>query len=205
MAGIPYRWRQLTAQQRERLLAWRKKNSRPWHGPPHVEVFQTWFHLSAACYEHQCFIGLSPERMEDFTQALVALLSEGGTRVLAWCVLSNHYHALVETTDNLALIAAIGRFHGRTSYAWNGEESKRGRKVFFRAIEKPIHSGRHSWATMNYIHHNPVHHGYVSRWQDWPWSSASAYLSAVGQKEAGRVWREYPVLGMGKNWDEAGI
>jgi len=49
--------------------------------------------------------------------------------------------------------------------------------------------------------HNPVHHGYVQRWQDWVWSSASEYLERVGTETAAKIWRKYPVLGFGKNWD----
>jgi putative transposase len=197
-----YLWRELSAGQRVDLLAWRKKQDRPWHSPPHVRVFQTCFHLSAACYEHRPWIGVTPERMDGFSVALLGLLDQCGNRVHGWCVLPNHYHALIETADNLSLIAAIGQFHGRTSHAWNGEEDSRGRKVFFRAMDKPIQSEGHLWATLNYIHHNPVHHGYVTRWQDWPWSSAADYLQAKGEAEARRVWREYPVLEMGRNWDE---
>jgi putative transposase len=52
-----------------------------------------------------------------------------------------------------------------------------------------------------YVHHNPVHHGYVRRWQDWPWSSARQYLETVGPEEAKRIWLTYPILDYGKKWD----
>ena len=38
-----------------------------------------------------------------------------------------------------------------------------------RIVERAMRSDRHFWATLNYAHHNPVHHGYVARWTDWPW------------------------------------
>ena len=205
MPGTPYLWRQLTVEQREDLLGWRKRQDRPWHSPPHERILQTYFHLSAACYEHQAWIGASPERMASFASDLLAFLGQAATRLFAWCVLPNHYHALVETPDNLKLIAATGQFHGRTSHAWNDQDETRGRKVFFRAIDKPVNSDRHFWATINYIHHNPVHHRYVARWHDWPWSSAASYLQRIGEAEARRIWKEYPVLDMGRNWDEPDV
>ena len=61
---------------------------------------------------------------------------------------------------------------------------------------------RHKWAVVNYIHNNPVHHGYVARWQDWPFSSAVAFLDEVGYPRAQRIWVDYPVLDMGKDWDD---
>ena len=100
------------------------------------------------------------------------------------------------------LLYQLGLFHGRTSHAWNGEENTRGRKVFFRAVERAMRSDRHYFATLNYVHHNPVRHGYVQRWTDWPWSSAKEYLELTGLEEAKRIWQDYPIRDYGKDWDE---
>jgi len=126
-------------------------------------------------------------------------------QVYAWCVLPNHYHLLVRTKDIQRLAKYLGQLHGRASYDWNGMESARGRKVFHRASGRAIRSSAHFWATVNYIHHNPVHHGYVEKWLEWPWSSAIDYMKQVGRAEAERVWREFPVLDYGKGWDEASL
>jgi putative transposase len=86
---------------------------------------------------------------------------------------------------------------------WNLEEKSAGRTVFHRAADRQIRSDAHFWATLNYVHHNPVRHGYVKRWTDWPWSSASDYLRAVGRDEAARIWLSYPVLDYGDGWDDS--
>jgi putative transposase len=72
-------------------------------------------------------------------------------------------------------------------------------------LVKPVTSEAHRWATVNYIHHNPVHHGYVKQWQEWPSSSAAQYVTAVGREFATRMWKQYPVLEMGRGWDETGM
>jgi putative transposase len=108
---------------------------------------------------------------------------------------------LVTTPDVLALLSELGRLHGRTSYEWNGEDGRRGRQVWCKAAETGMKSERHFWATMNYVHNNPVRHRVVRRWQDWPFGSAIGYLNAVGTDEAKRVWQEYPVADYGKEWD----
>jgi putative transposase len=196
-----YIWRRLTDKQRHELLKWRLDRKRPWHSPPHVRVPQTAIHLTAACYEHKPYIGTSLDRMCDFTECLLAHLKSIVREILAWCVLPNHYHVLVLTENNLELVRSVGRFHGLTSYKWNAEEGLRGRRVFFRCLDKPIRSERHLHATVNYIHHNPVRHQYVRRWLDWPWSSAHDYFESLGREELMRRWREYPVLNMGRTWD----
>jgi len=65
-----------------------------------------------------------------------------------------------------------------------------------------MRSDRHYFATLNYVHHNPVRHGYVERWTDWPWSSAAGYLAQMGEIEVKRVWRAYPPYDYGENWDD---
>lgn len=68
-----------------------------------------------------------------------------------------------------------------------------------------MRSERHYLATLNYVHHNPVRHGYVARWTDWPWSSAAEYLARTGVEEAKHIWQQYPIRDYGKDWDEPAI
>ena len=63
-------------------------------------------------------------------------------------------------------------------------------------------SERHWHATINYIHHNPVNHGYVHLWQDWPLFSAAAFLQQIGRDEAEALWKEYPIGEYGRGWDD---
>lgn len=55
----------------------------------------------------------------------------------------------------------------------------------------------HYYATLNYILHNPIHHGYGSRWTDWPYSSATEYLDLVGREVAIDRWTRYPLFNYG--------
>jgi putative transposase len=143
--------------------------------------------------------------MDSFSAALLALFEQHATRTVAWCVLPNHYHALVEAPEILKLLHELGRFHGRTSHGWNGEEGCRGRQVFDRCTERFMRSESHFFATVNYVHNNPVHHGYARLWTEWRWSSAAEYLEQTGRKEAERVWKEYPIRDYGKKWDAAAL
>jgi putative transposase len=203
MSQPQYRWRQLTAEQQAELLARRKAHKHPWHSPPHrSNLGHLQFHITAACFRHEHHIGYSPERMDAFARDLLSVFDAHAGQVFAWCVLPNHYHALIGTSDILRVLGELGRLHGRMSHAWNGEESSQGRKVFFRAVERAMRSERHYWATLNYVHHNAVHHGYVERWTDWPWSSASDYLAHTGRDEAMRIWHEYPLGNYGMGWDD---
>lgn len=196
-----YAWRRMTPEQRENVIQWRKLRNRPWHTPPHPLGGAGEFHLTAACYEHQSIIGMTPERMDVFANDLLTTLE--GCLVHAWCLLPNHYHVYVETPDLKAALTVLGQLHGRSSFLWNGEDDQRGRHVWHSVADRQIRNESHGWATLNYIHHNPVRHGYVSKWQDWPWSSAREYLERIGAEEAARIWKTYPVLEYGVGWDDA--
>jgi len=111
MSQPEYRWRQLTPRQREELLAWRKSREHPWHSPPHRPNFgHLRFHVTAACFEHQPHIGHSPERMDACARDLLAVFTAHASQTFAWCVMPNHYHALVKLAGalpcfDLALLA----------------------------------------------------------------------------------------------------
>jgi len=197
-----YYYRQTTPEQRELILEDRKRKRHPWHSPPHREVEGNCSYLvTAACYEHHHIIGQTDERMTECEQELVKTCADFGADISAWCLLPNHYHILLRTEKIKALLKQLGQFHGRSSFRWNGEDGRRGRKCWFNAFERYIRSERHFWASLNYVHNNAVHHGYVDKWKDWPWSSAEDFLAQHGREETLRIWLEYPLLNYGKKWD----
>ena len=201
-----YRWRCMSPEERARVLAARKQENRPWHSPPHFALdHPAYFLISAACFEHCPIIGFSVDRMEKFSQDLLNTVMDVAEQIAAWCLLPNHYHLLVKTSKLKSLTYQLGRLHGRNSHEWNGEENTRGRHVFFRATDRVMRSEAHFWATINYVHHNPVHHGYVGQWTDWLWSSATGYLENIGREKAIDLWHQYPIMDYGKGWDDADL
>jgi putative transposase len=200
-----YLWRKLNEKQRGELLAFRCFNDRPWHSPRHQANQNGRYLLTAACYEHRPIIGLKPKRLGDFSGRLLETLGIHCEEIYAWCVLPNHYHVVVLTRKLPEALQDIGRLHGRTAFDWNGEDNRRGRKAWFNCAETGMKSDRHFWATLNYVHHNPVHHGYVQQWQNWPFSSGGSFIEQCGRDQAEKIWREYPIGEYGKNWDPPGL
>ena len=197
-----YDYRKLTKQQQEEIVEYRQQQRRPLHSPPHWNYEgQRQFLVTAACYEHAPIIGASFARMTECETELLSICAEWASTIYGWCVLPNHYHVLLRTDQMDALRTALGQFHGRSSFQWNGAEQTRGRKVWFNCVERVIESHGHFWASVNYVHHNPVKHRYVTRWQDWAWSSATEYLEKLGAERAAQLWREFPILNYGDGWD----
>jgi len=197
-----YYWRNLTERQKERILKNRKSRKLPWHRPPHVDFDGSYtFIITAACFNHEPIIGTTEDRLTKFEESLVAECRRICELVFAWVVLPNHCHLLARTGRIKELRKALGQLHGRTSRQWNLEDGFVGRKVWYNYFDREMKSTRHYWASLNYVHNNAVHHGYVEKWQDWPHSSVHEYLNNVGYDEALRIWLEYPVLDYGREWD----
>jgi len=196
-----YSWRRMTDDERIEAMRLRVNRGGSWRRPPVWNDQKARFLITAACFDHQPHIGWSFARMGAFEVALLNTLEKTCSRVFAHVLLPNHYHALVQCEECAKLRSALGKLHGRWSRTWNLEESTTGRKVFHGSAETRQKSDRHFHASMNYVHHNPVRHGYVRRWLDWPWSSASAYLEMVGEEEAKCRWKAYPIDEYGEGWD----
>ncbi|MEO5917910.1 MAG: hypothetical protein ABIS50_26995 [Luteolibacter sp.] len=201
---MAYLWRNLSESGRKEILAYPQHHHRPWRRPPHFDQGNVFYHLTGACYEHRDWIGRSPARMEDFCGRLLDVpdAHPESESPAAWCVLPNHYHLLVRTSDLKSLVSSLARLHGSTSFQWNTEENSRGRKVWHGVSDRAMRGDGHFWSTLNYIHQNPVKHGFVSKWEDWPYSSASDYLREVGRDQAVTIWKNFPVLDYGKGWDD---
>ena len=196
----------MTDEERERILALRQQLKRPWHGPPHRKGWQTTqYHISAACYEHVPIVGAATERMDDFAGKLLETLAEAAVTLHAWCVLPNHYHVLVTASDLRELTRRLGKLHGGTSFDWNKQDEMPGRCCWHRASDRAMRGEGHFWATVNYVHNNPVRHGYVKKWQDWPWSSAHAYIAEMERTKVEEIWKGFPVDKYGDGWDDPGL
>lgn len=198
-----YDWRKMSDEERKKVLIERKSRKIDWHSPPRFEYEGNLnFIVTAACFEHKSMIGKSSNRLAEFETELIEVCREFEVELFAWCVLPNHYHLLLKTNKIKDFQKdGLGKLHGRASFNWNKEENQTGRKVWYRSFEHQMKSARHFWASLNYIHHNPIKHGYSEKWQDWAFSSANNYLEKFGKEKASFIWREYPILDFGKDWD----
>ncbi len=93
--------------------------------------------------------------------------------LLAWVIMPNHIHALVEMVPGWPLgclvkswkafsAARINRVLGRSGGLWQPDY-----------FDRRIRGDAHLAAAVRYIEENPVTAGLVPRRQDWPYSSAA--------------------------------
>ncbi len=195
-----YDYRKWSREKQAAALKERVAHGFPLHSPPHVLEPGAYRIITGACFEHKPILQ-SPARLKWFEQQLLDHLQNQCLDVAAWVVLPNHYHILVKIPDIKSFTKAQGQLHGRTSFAINKEDNEQGRQVWFRCSDRVMRSERHYFTTLNYIHNNPVKHGYVEKWGDWAYSSYHWYLENKGRDWLVELWQEYPVLNYGDQWD----
>jgi len=163
------------------------------HHPPHLYLDDTWYMITSAVHQKRRL--LQPEGYKDLVRdQLKALVAGFSLRVAAWVILDNHYHLLIKSHVGAMLPSFLGRLHGRTSHDLNGRDGARGRQVWHNYWDTCIRTEADYWTRFNYIHHNPVKHGYAARSEDWPFSSYHYYLEHKGEEWQVDAFRRYPIV-----------
>ncbi|HEY3912465.1 MAG TPA: transposase [Stellaceae bacterium] len=104
-----------------------------------------------------------------------ALLRFNGDRyaLIAWCVMPNHVHSLIETREGHRL--------DRIVHSWKSYTAKKANRLLDRAgpfwapeyFDRYMRDNAHLAATRAYIEANPVKAGLCRDASDWPFSSVS--------------------------------
>jgi len=200
---MPYEYRKLSPKEREEIVRYRSERGYPLHSPPHPFREAGAYLISAANFEHKTLMK-SPERRTEFEMQLLNILYEVADDLIAWVILQNHYHflAYVQALDHIS--AALKHLHGATSREWNIEDRLTGkRRVWYKFADTYIRNEAHLHLAFNYIHYNPVKHGYVTDPYDWHWSSLSLYYDDLGRDWLRNHWKSYtPPPDFGKGWDD---
>jgi REP element-mobilizing transposase RayT len=92
-------------------------------------------------------------------------------RLLAWCVMPNHVHALIETVAGWPLGEILHSWKSFTSHEMNKALGRRGERWQKEYLDRYIRNAQHFEAAIRYIEENPVNAGLVRIKAEWPWSS----------------------------------
>ena len=95
--------------------------------------------------------------------------------LLAWCIMPNHVHVVVEPMAGVSLHSII--------QAWKSISARRANILLGRTgpfwmreyYDRYIRDDAHLEAAIRYAENNPVDAGLCTRPEDWPWSSGLAH------------------------------
>ena len=99
-------------------------------------------------------------------------------RCLAYCLMPNHVHLLVETPEaNLG--AGMQWFHGSYAREFNDRHARVGHVFQGRFGNKIMLTDEQLWTAAAYVARNPVEAGLVERAEEWRWGSHAAVVAGA--------------------------
>jgi len=142
--------------------------------PPRIQVPGGIYHVNAnSVTSRALFYDNDARRM--FLSFLNAVTARYSLEILAYVLLSTHYHLLVRTPE-ADLSRSMQWLNSRFAAAINEQEGERGHVFGARFSSKLVTSDAQLLATVRYIARNPVEAGICDRASDWPWSSYSVLV-----------------------------
>ena len=146
--------------------------------PLRIQFPGAFYHVTARGNEQKNIFRSNRDR-EKFLSYLESAVDRYGVVIHAYCLMDNHYHALIETPKgNLSQI--MRHINGAYTTYFNTKRRRAGH--LFQGRFKAILVDRDEYATTlsRYIHLNPVRAGMVALPEEYPWSSYHYY---VGRKK----------------------
>lgn len=93
-------------------------------------------------------------------------------RMLAWCLMPNHVHAVVKIIDGHSVSDIVGTWKSFTAKRANIQLGRSGSFWHPDYFDRYMRDEDHLTRTVDYVENNPVKTGLVAAAMDWPWSSA---------------------------------
>ncbi len=112
-----------------------------------------------------------------FLRAVEQMRDTSGCAVLAYCLMSNHVHLVLETGDE-PIGAAVKRLGVRYAWWFNHRYGRVGHLFQDRFLSRPVEDDAYFVTLIRYVWDNPVKAGLVTRPEDYPWSSCRFFGGA---------------------------
>jgi len=125
-----------------------------------------------------------------FLRILRHVTRTSGWRCIAYCLMSSHYHLIVEVGDGV-LPVAMKRLNHAYSWGHNRRYSLRGHAQHQRYGARRVVDNADLLDAFSYLSWNPPSAGLCEKPEEWPWSS---YAAAVGLAEPHSFVDDTPLL-----------
>ena len=135
-----------------------------------------------------------------FIDLLKEIVNDYNVKVSAYCLMSNHYHLLVQTPDS-NISRAMRHLNGVYTQRYNRVHHCDGQ--LFRGRYKAILVEADSYLLelLRYIHRNPLESNLIDNLQKYTWSSHKGYLSKA--KKWDWLYKSFPLSLFSKDYAES--
>ncbi|MHB8060599.1 MAG: REP-associated tyrosine transposase [Gaiellaceae bacterium] len=136
---------------------------------------------------------------EAFLDRLGRSVERHEIRCLAYCLMGNHYHLIVQTPDS-RLSLALRELNGGYSRRFNRVHGHTAHLFQNRFLAQLVDDETYLLTVCRYVAYNPVRAGLCAEPSEWPWSS---YRASAGIDPAPRFLNETVLsdsVGGGREW-----
>jgi putative transposase len=121
-----------------------------------------------------------PGDYEAFERVLQEAVARFGTRLLAYCLMPNHWHLVVWPSQDGELSAFAGWLSLTHAQRWHAHRHTAGSGHVYQGRFKsfPVQDDDHLLTVLRYVERNPARAGLVDRAEAWRWSSVKWRLAA---------------------------
>ena len=123
----------------------------------------------------RCIIYEDDHDRELFLFYLERFLVKPGIKILAWCLMDNHYHLVLQGSME-RISEGMKRLNSSYALAFNEEHDRNGHLFQGRFRSEAIDDEEYLLIVVRYVHQNPVRAGFCATC-DYEWSSYRGYFS----------------------------
>lgn len=144
--------------------------------PPRIAASGTYHVVSRGVRDEAIFLDVIDR--ERFLSRFGAVATACAWRCHAYCLMSTHYHLLVETPKG-NISSGMHRLNGPYARWFNKRHGFEGHLFQDRFYSVAVESDVHLLEVFRYITLNPVRAGLCSHAAHWPWSSYAAFAGSA--------------------------
>jgi len=165
---------------------------KPLHTPAHLFLSDYYYFITAGCYQKKPYADCDIKK-EFLYKTICEELNRYFSELHGWVVLDNHYHILIKLKDAFLLPKLIQAIHSKSAISINKMDKQPGRKVWYDYWDECIRDQEDFYTKLNYIHLNPVKHGYVDDPSKYKFSSYHFYFKEKGEDRLKVLMRNHPI------------
>ena len=142
---------------------------------PRIHLETTFFHIMTQGI-NKGFIFDNPTDIKYYINTMFKLAQEHQVRIIAYCIMNNHTHMLLETKDLKELSKYMQRLNMKYGRYYNKKYNRVGYVFRDRYKSEGIYSEKHLNSCIRYIYNNPVEAGICSHAKEYPYSNYKEIL-----------------------------
>lgn len=156
------------------------------------------YHVLNRAVGRHAFFRKDPD-YEAFERVIGEALAKHPIRMLACCLMPNHWHFVLWPARTGQLTAFVRWLTHTHTMRWHAHHGTRGTGHLYQGRFKsfPIEADDHLYTVLRYVERNPLRARRVRRAEDWPWSS---YSWRARNDERASTWLHPWPVPMPANW-----